>query len=79
MLSNEELEETIILNALLTQRIQRRDELQAELFKHGLIKHTTPMNNYIKALVMSLEEDFKKLNVKLLVAGAMFTTINRER
>tara|TARA_R110000803_G_scaffold144073_1_gene209998 strand:+ start:812 stop:1174 length:363 start_codon:yes stop_codon:yes gene_type:complete len=77
MLSKQELEETIILNALLTQRIQGRDDLQEALSAHGLINHNSPMPNYIKALVCSLETRFKKLNVKLLHAGAVFASIYR--
>tara|TARA_R110002051_G_scaffold165198_2_gene236055 strand:- start:2436 stop:2789 length:354 start_codon:yes stop_codon:yes gene_type:complete len=74
MLSNEELEETIILNALLTQRIRRIDELQDELIRHGGI---TISMKYVTKLLSSLENSFKSLNIKLLHAGAMFTSIYR--
>ena len=77
MLSKQELEETIVLNAMFNQRIQGKEELQEALSAHGLINHNTPMPNYIKGLVCSLEKKFKKLNIKLLHAGAMFTTIYR--
>lgn len=75
MHSKQELNQTIALNAILTRRCIRREELQEALSAHGIIINNTPMPNYIKSLAINLERRFKKLNIQLFSISAKIAAV----
>ena len=75
MHSKQELEQTIALNAILTRRCIRREELQEALSAHGIIESNNPMPNYIKSLALNLERRFNKLNIRLFNVSAKIAAV----
>ena len=75
MHSKQELNQTIALNAILTRRCIKREELQEALSAHGVINSEYPMLNYIKSIAMALEKRFKKLNIKLFNVSAKIAAV----
>jgi hypothetical protein len=75
MHSKQELEQTIALNAMLTRRCIRREELIEALSAHGIIESNNPMPNYIKSLALNLERRFQKLNITLFNVSAKMAAV----
>tara|TARA_R100001463_G_scaffold30575_5_gene69574 strand:- start:80 stop:427 length:348 start_codon:yes stop_codon:yes gene_type:complete len=70
MLSQQELEQTIVLNYLMNARTANRKELQKALHAHSNVQVS-----FIRNIVLSLERRFKMLGIDLLNVSAR-TAVN---
>tara|TARA_R110000744_G_scaffold41228_1_gene93281 strand:- start:200 stop:574 length:375 start_codon:yes stop_codon:yes gene_type:complete len=69
MLSQQELEQTIILNYLMNARTANRKDLQNALYAHSNVQVS-----FIKNIVLSLEKRFKMLGINLFNVSANIAT-----
>ena len=75
MFSMRETRETIILNTLLREGIQTKQELQDSLETHGVGYDTNKLlNNVSKSLCLSLYREFKKHNIQLFEFSPVIST-----
>lgn len=77
MLSNQELEQTIILNLLISQRSQSVSEIQEKLVNNPFSRIDSKPPNYIKAVALSLEKRFNRFNITLFKTAAKAASVYR--
>ena len=76
MLSKQELDQTIILNVLISQRSQSESDILEKLVEFPFSR-VEDKPNYIKAIALSLESRFKKFNVTLFKTAALAASVYR--